>query len=75
MSNHHTQRAINLHHDQVSTGRNRRLQRRVDRVQGFLASREEARFEYNCMLVCGFVNLVYTVSVIMAHMGYILSWA
>ena len=72
MSSHHSQRAFNLHHDQVAAGRVRRLQRQTDRLQRYLAGREEARAEYQCMLVFGFIGFAYIMLMTAAYMEYIL---
>lgn len=72
MSSHHSQRCFNLHHDQVSAGKVRRLQRQAERLQGFLVSRAEAHFEYNCMLVFGFICFAYTMFASAVYLGYII---
>ena len=68
----HTQRSVNLHYDQVNAGRTRRVQRQAERLQGFLAGREEARSEYQCVLAFGFIGFAYTMLVTAVYLGYIL---
>lgn len=49
MSSHHTQKAINLHHDQVNAARERRLLRKRDQQERQLKyqqRRAEARWKY-----------------------------
>lgn len=72
MSSHHSQRNINLHHDQVSAGRARRLQRQANKLQCFLTGREEARFDYKCMLVFSFICFAYIEIATAVYLGYIL---
>jgi len=72
MSCHHSQKNINLHHDQVNAGRNRRFQRQAERLQSFLNGREEARFDYNCVLVFGFICFAYSGISSAIYAGYIL---
>jgi len=74
MSSHHSQKAINLHHNQVSAGRVRRLQRQEERMQNYLGMRKQLRMEYNFMLVCGFICFAYTMIATAVYTGYIL-WA
>lgn len=72
MSCHHSQKSINLHHDQVNARRNRQFQRQAERLQSFLNGREEARFEYNCVLVFGFIYFSYISIASAIYTGYIL---
>ena len=72
MSSHHSQKCVNLHHAQVNAGRARRLQYQADRLKGFLIGREEARFDYSCMLVFGFICFSYTTLATAVYMGYII---
>ena len=72
MSNHYSQRSINLHHQQVNTGRARRLHHQANRLQRFLDGREEARFDYKCILVFSFICFAYTMIATVAYLGYIL---
>lgn len=46
MSNHHSQKSINLHHDQVNAGQAKRQQRQDARLQAYLTGWFQARFEY-----------------------------
>lgn len=72
MSSHHSQKFFNLYHDQVNAGRAKRLQRQAERLQGFLSGREEARFEYRCMLVFGFIWFSYMNLATAVYLGYII---
>lgn len=72
MSSHHSQKFFNLHHDQVNAGRARGLQHQTDKLQRFLSGREEARFEYRCMLVFGFIWFSYMNLATAVYLGYIL---
>ena len=72
MSSHCSQRNMNLHHNQVDAGRARRLQRQADRLQCFLSGREEARFDYKCVLAFSFICFAYTMIATVAYLGYIL---
>ena len=72
MSSHHSQKFFNLHYDQVEAGRARRLQRKAERLQDFLTGREEARLEYRCMLVFGFICFAYTMIATAVYLGYII---
>lgn len=72
MSSHHSQGSINLHHDQVTAGKARRLQRQADRRSAFLAMREQFRFEHNFVLVMEFICFAYTAIATSVYMGYII---
>ena len=72
MSSHHSKKFFNLHHDQVNAGRAKRLERQIERLQGFLSGREEARLEYNCILVFGFICFAYTMIATAVYLGYII---
>jgi len=71
MSNHYSQRSINLHHDQVNAGRARRMQRQAERLQSFLTGRQEARLEYQCMLGVGFVCFCYLMIAPVVYLDYL----
>lgn len=60
MSSHHTQRCLNLHHDQVNAGRARREQRQVDRVRALLEGRQQAQAEGLCVQGFGVLCFAYT---------------
>ncbi len=72
MSSHRSQGSINLHHDQVTAGKARRLQRQADRKGGFLAMRKQLRFEHNYILVMGFICFAYTAIATSVYMWYII---
>jgi len=72
MSCHRSQKSINLHHDQINAGRGRRLHRQTERLQAFLNGREEARFEYNCILVFGFICFSYTAIATAVYTAFII---
>lgn len=50
MSSHHTQKAINLHHDQVNAARERRMLRKqeaaLERQAKYNERRRQARYKY-----------------------------
>ena len=60
MSSHHSQEYFNLHHDQVNTGKARRLQHQAERLRNFLDVRKQLRMEHSCMLGFGFICFAYT---------------
>lgn len=70
MSSHHSQKWFNLHHSQVEAGRARRLQRQVERIECFLTGQQEDRFEYNCMMVFGFICFAYTALMTAVYLGH-----
>ncbi len=72
MSNHHSNKSINLHHNQVNAGRERRQQRQADRVSGFLTRRHEARMENLCVIGLTFICSSYTMIATAVYLGYIL---
>ena len=72
MSDHHSQKAINLHHDQVNASQARKLQYQADRLQNFLATRKQLRMEYNSSLVFGFICWAYTMFATATYLGYVL---
>lgn len=72
MSSHHPRKWFNLHHEQVNAGRVRRLERQAERLRHFLSGREEARFEYQCMLIFGFICFAYTMIATAVYTGYVI---
>ena len=72
MASHHSQKFFNLHHDQVNAGKTRREQRQAERMQNFLATREQLCFEYNFPLVCGFICFAYTMFATATYLGYVI---
>lgn len=72
MSNHHSKRAINLHHDQVNAGRVRRQQRQDERMQNYLIGWQEARREYWCIITFGVLCFSYAMIATAVYLGYIL---
>lgn len=72
MSSHHSQECFNLHHNQVTAGKARRLKHQAERLQGFLAMRKQLRLEYNCMLVFGFICFAYTMIATSVYLGHII---
>lgn len=73
MSNHHSQQSILLHHKQVNDGKERRLNRQIERHQRYLTMRDEARSDYQCILNFGFIGFAYLMFAVTAYTGYI--WA
>lgn len=71
MSNHHSQKSINLHHEQVNAGKLRRKLRMEERLNNYVAKTRQLRFEYNFMLVCGFICFAYTAFATSAYLGLI----
>ena len=72
MSNHHTQRAINLHHDQVNNGKARKEQRQADRMLNFLEMRKQLRFKHNFIMVCGFFCFAYIALATAVYLGWLI---
>ena len=72
MSSHHSEKCFNLHYDQVNSGKARRLQRQVERLQNFLDKRKELRMEYNCMLSFSFICFAYTMLATPFYLKYVL---
>lgn len=72
MSSHHTQKAINLHHAQVSGGRDRRKEKQAERLQRYLLRRKEAVLQYNFMMCMTFLSFAYTQLATSLYLGYIL---
>ena len=60
MSSHHTQKCLNLHHDQVSAGKARKEQRQVDRVRAFLEGRQQSQVEGRCVQGFSALCSIYT---------------
>jgi hypothetical protein len=73
MSNHHTQCAINLHHDQVNAGKLRRRQRQDERLAGYMGRWAEYRFQQDCALVFTFIVTSYMMIATAVYSGYVLS--
>jgi len=72
LSSHHSQEAINLHHEQVNAGKERKLQRQIDKQQRYLTLRNEARGNYNAVLCIAFVWFAYMQIATAVYLGYIL---
>lgn len=72
MSSHHSKKWLNSHHDQVDAGRTRQLERQAERLERFLAGREEAQSEYRCMLIFGFICFAYTTLATALYLGYVI---
>jgi len=72
LSSHHTQKAINLHHDQVTAGRERRKEKRAVRLQRYLLKRQEAVLQYNFMMCMTFIWFAYSQLATSVYLGYIL---
>jgi len=72
MSNHHSHKAIDLHHSQVSAGRSRRLHRQAERQLRYLTKREEGRMEYHIMLALGFGGFAYIMLVTAVYLRYLI---
>jgi len=74
MSSHHSRKAINLHHDQVTAGKNRRLRCQVDRLQGYLSRRKQFHFEHNFVLASGFICFAYMALATPFYLKYVLGF-
>ena len=72
MSSHHSQEAINLHHQQVSAGRERRMQKQEEKRQRYLTMREEARTHYNAVLCFAFIWFAYVNIATAVYLGYVI---
>ena len=73
MSSHHSQKSINLHHQQISGGRDRRTQKQIERQARYIAAGKEALRRYNTVLCFGFIWFAYTQFAIPAYLWYILA--
>lgn len=72
MSSHHTQKAINLHHQQVTAGKERRKERQSERLQRYLLQRKDAIWEYNFAMCMTFLCFAYSQMAIPQYLRYIL---
>jgi len=72
MSNHHTQKAINLHHRQVNAGRERKLQHRLERLSIYWLKREEGEANVKMASIFGFICFAYSMIATAAYLGYIM---
>lgn len=72
MSNHHSQRSINLHHGQVNAGRARRQQRRDARMLDYLIRWGEARRDQLCVVVFSVFWFSYAMIASAVYLGYVL---
>ena len=72
MSSHHSQKAINLHHQQVSAGKERRKEKQAERLQRYLNQRKEAIWQYNFALFMTYLAFAYTQLAIPQYLRYIL---
>ena len=76
MSSHHSQKAINLHHDQIAAGKARRRQRYEDRLHSYLETCRQYRYDRNCILSFGFICFAYSMLAIPFYLKYVVSfWA
>ena len=72
MSSHHSQEAINLHHHQVSAGKERRKEKQAERLQRYLTKRKDAVLQYNFMMCMTFLWFAYSQMAIPQYLRYIL---
>ena len=72
MSSHHSQEAINLHHQQVSAGKARRMQKHEEKRQRYLTMRQEARANYNAALCFAFIWFAYMNIGTAVYLGYVI---
>ena len=75
MSCHHSQRAINLHHQQVDDAKERRSLRQQNRLAAFLTRRAEIRIEYAYWqlwaLVFAFIFVMGAVGITYSNLWYL----
>ena len=72
MSNHHSQKSIRLHHDQLNASQARKEIRQEARSQNFQAKSSQLRMEYNISLIFGFVCFAYTMFATATYLGRLL---
>jgi len=73
MSNHNSQKAINLHHDQVNAGRARREYRQAERLFNFLSCRAEARLGHQIAMALSAFGICYMMIALAVYSGNLLS--
>lgn len=71
MSSHHSQRCLNLHHEQVNAGKARKVQRQVERVRSFLEGREQAQAEGWCIRGFSVLCFAYTMMATATYLRYL----
>lgn len=72
MSSHHSQKSILLHHSQVNAGRERKLQRRLERLSIYWMKREESEANVKTASIFGFICFAYSMIATAVYMGYIM---
>ncbi len=72
MSNHHSHRSIQLHHDQLNAAQAKREQKQEARLQNFETGRSQLRLEYNISLIFGFGCFAYAMLATAAYLGRLL---
>lgn len=72
MSSHHSQKSINLHHLQVSAGKERRKEKQAERLQRYLLQRQDAVMRYNFIMCMTFLWFAYSQLATSLYLGYIL---
>jgi len=72
LSSHHSQKAMNLHHQQVSAGKERRKEKQAERLQRYLNQRKEAIWQYNFALFMTYLAFAYSQLATSLYLGYIL---
>lgn len=72
MSNHHSQKSINLHHGQVNDGKARRQNRQGEHLDGYLLRWAAARRYQLFVVVLGVVCFGYIMVATAVWMGHIL---
>ena len=72
MSNHHSQKSINLHHEQVNAGKERRQRRQDEHLTDYLLRRAEAMRCQLFAVALGVVCFGYSMVASAVWLGYIL---
>ena len=72
MSDHHSNKSIQLHHRQVDAARERRQLEADARMQYFLGLKHRFHMEHNFVLVCSFVFVAYINLATAVYLGWII---
>lgn len=72
MSNHHSKKSINLHHEQVNAGKVRQQQRQDERHAGYLTRFAAAQSYQLYVAVLSVICFGYTMIALAVNLGYIL---
>ena len=72
MPSHHSQKSILLHHRQVNAGRERRENRRLERLGIYWMKREQGEMRVRTAMTFGFICFAYSMIATAVYMGYIM---